>query len=85
MAMDPEMRKKVLTQGCAWKALWVSIRWKPRVMPKAQTVYIVRNRVRSTQFTQRFQRRAMALTTPMMGSQTKAKRMSLVRGVVAWA
>ena len=27
----------------------------------------------------------MALMTPMMGSQTKAKRMSLVSGVVAWA
>jgi hypothetical protein len=27
----------------------------------------------------------MALSTPRMGSQTRARRMSLVRGVVAWA
>jgi hypothetical protein len=27
----------------------------------------------------------MALSTPRMGSQTRARRISLVRGVVAWA
>jgi len=27
----------------------------------------------------------MALTTPIIGSQTKARRISFVRGVVAWA
>jgi hypothetical protein len=54
-------------------------------MPNAQIVYMARKRARSTQFTQWFQRRAMALTTPMIGSQTKARRMILVRGVAAWA
>jgi hypothetical protein len=45
----------------------------------------VRRRARSTQVTYEFHKRKMAETIPKMGSQTKAKRMSLVRGVVAWA
>jgi hypothetical protein len=48
-------------------------------------MYMARRRARSTQFTHWFQRRKIALMTPKMGSQTKAKRMILVRGVVAWA
>ncbi len=67
IASDPKMSRPALSGAIASKAWWVSMRWKPIVIPKPHSTYMPANSARSLGPTALFQSSVTAAISPANG------------------
>jgi hypothetical protein len=83
-AIVPRTAKRYSVALCVRKERWVSIRWKPTVIPAAVTRYMTARIARSVALTTWFQKRTIAVRVAAKGTTTAPRLASFVVRVISW-
>ena len=83
-AIEPRIANRYSVGLWVRKERWVSMRWKPTVMPAAVTTYIAARIARSVPLTTRFQKRRIAASVARKGMTTAPRLATFVVRVMVW-